>query len=145
MSRTRAARILIGLGFFSTVAVALYWIAWFAAPDLIQSRSPSAPDYGIYVAYEQAFPLGDAWLALASLLGAVGLLRRRPWGFLFMLLAGSAAIFLGLMDLLYDLEHGMFVPLTPEAVIELAIVVLLLALGPTVILITWTRRNELNA
>ena len=145
MSRSRAARILIGLGFFSTIAVALYWLAWFAAPDLVQSRSPGAPDYGIYVAFEQAFPLGDTWLALASLLGALGLIRRRPWGFLFMLLAGSAAVFLGLMDLLYDLEHGMFVPFTAEATIELAIVVLLLALGPTVILITWIRRDELNA
>ena len=144
MNRPPAARFLIGLGFFAAAAVALYWLAWFAAPVLVQSRAPGAADYGLYVAFEQAFPLGDGWLAVTSLLGAVGLIRRRPWGFLFLLLAGSAAVFLGLMDLLYDLEHGLFVPLTPAAGLELAIVALLLALGPTVIVITWTRRRALG-
>jgi hypothetical protein len=38
-----------------------------------------------------------------------------------MLLAGSAAVFLGLMDLLYDLEHRMFTPLTSGALIELVL------------------------
>lgn len=133
---------LIAMGIFAVVAVILYWAAWFLAPSVVQSRQPSAPDYAIYVAFEQAFPLADAWLALASLVGVIGLLRRRAWGFLFMLLSGSAAIFLGLMDLLYDLEHRMFVPLTQEAAVELAIVVLLLLLGPVVVGLSWSQRRR---
>ena len=65
----------------------------------------------------------------------------RDWGFLFMLLAGSAAIFLGLMDLLYDLQHGIFSEMTAESTIELGIVIFLLVLGPTVISLTWSRRR----
>jgi membrane protein DedA with SNARE-associated domain len=65
----------------------------------------------------------------------------RDWGFLFMLLAGSSAIFLGLMDLLYDLKHDMFVPLTTEAAIELIIVLLLLLLGSGVIVTMWRVRR----
>jgi hypothetical protein len=87
-------------------------------------------------------PLADGWLALAALLGVIGLWHIRDWGFLFMLLAGGAAIFLGCMDLIYDLEHSMFVPLTPEAGTELAIVIAELALGPLVIVLAWRHRRE---
>ena len=142
MKRPRAIQVLIGLGIFAVIAVLLYWITWYAAPDLIQSRSPSAPDYAIYVNFEQAFPLADGWLALSAWVGVIGLWKMRDWGFLFMLLAGSAAIFLGCMDLLYDLEHSMFAPFTPEAGIELAIVIAVLALGPLVIILAWRHRRE---
>lgn len=142
MKRPLEINIVIGLGLFAVVAVGLYWITWFAAPEFIQARTPADPDYQIYVSFEQAFPLADGWLALASLVGVIGLWRMRDWGFLFMLLARGAAIFLGLMDLLYDLEHSMFSPFTAEAVVELAIVVLLLALGPVMIALLWRQRRE---
>jgi hypothetical protein len=141
VQRPREVNVLIALGIFAAIAVALYWILWFSAPEVIQSRTPAAPDYQTYVAFEQAFPLADSWLAIGALIGVIGLWKMRDWGFLFMLLAGSAAIFLGLMDLLYDLEHSMFVPLTAESAIELAIVVLLLVLGPVVIYLTWKQRR----
>src|SRR5574341_553868 len=142
MKRPLEINIVIGLGIFAVAAVCLYWITWFAAPQFIQARAPADPDYQIYVNYGQAFPLADGWLALASLVGVLGLWRMRDWGFLFMLLAGGAAIFLGLMDLLYDLEHGMFAPFTAEAAVELVIVILLLALGPAMIALLWRRRQE---
>ena len=142
MKRPLEINVVIGLGLFAVVAVCLYWITWFAAPQFIQARAPADPDYQIYVNYGQAFPLADGWLALASLVGVLGLRRMRDWGFLFMLLAGGAAIFLGLMDLLYDLEHSMFAPFTAEAAVELVIVILLLALGPVMIALLWRRRRE---
>lgn len=135
--RPRIISIIIGLDVFVAVATVLYWIAFFAVPEAIQTR----PEDPVYVAFEQAFPLADAWLVVAATLGAIGLRRMRDWGFLFTLLAGSAAIFLGLMDLLFDLEHGIFVPLTGEALIELAIVVLLLVLGPFVTVAMWRQRR----
>jgi uncharacterized membrane protein (DUF2068 family) len=140
MERPPAVNFLVGLGIFTAVAVGLYWAAWFGSPDLVQSRTPADADYVAYVTFEEAFPLADAWLALCALIGAVGLHRMRPWGFLFMLLAGSAAMFLGFMDLLYDLEHGIFATLTPESTIELIIVTITLALGPVVIYLTWKQR-----
>ena len=142
MPRTRAINVLIGLGLFTAAAVSAYWAAWFFAPEVVQSRSPADANYAIYVAFEQAFPLADSFLAVAALIGAAGLWKMRPWGFLFMLLAGGAAMFLGCMDLLYDLEHSLFTPLTAEALIELSIVTLLLLLGPVVIWLTWHERRH---
>ena len=141
MKSPPSINIVIGLGLFAAGSIILYWTLWFLAPDLIQARHPGAPGYEIYVHFEQAFILADGWLALAALIGAIGLWKMRDWGFLFMLLAGGAAIFLGLMDLLYDLQHTMFVPLTGEAAIELVIVALLLCLGPLMIVLLWRKRG----
>jgi len=142
MKRPRDINIVIGIGIFAVIAIVLYWFARFIAPAYIQARTPATPDYHIYVNFEQAFPLADGWLAISTLLGVIGLWKMRDWGFLFMLLSGSSGIFLGLMDLLYDLEHHMFVPLTAEAATELLIVILLLVLSPLLILLTWRQRNE---
>lgn len=139
---SRSLKALISLGVFAAAAVAAYWAAWFLAPDLVQSRAPADADYALYVAYQQAFPLADSWLAAAGLLGALGLWRRRAWGGLFLLAAGGAAIFLGLMDLLYDLEHRMFTPVTGASLTELVIVVCLLALGPVTLALAWRTRGE---
>jgi hypothetical protein len=142
MPRTRAVNLLIGLGLFAAAAISAYWAAWVFAPDLVQSRSPADADYAIYVAFEQAFPLADGFLAVVALAGAVGLWKMRAWGFLCMLVAGGAALFLGCMDLLYDLEHRMFTPLTAEALIELGIVTLVWLLGLVVIGVTWHERRH---
>jgi hypothetical protein len=137
LNSTPRTNLLIGLGLFAALAISLYWILWFFAPQTIQVFNTSSPEYPTYVAFEQAFLLADSWLAIVSLCGVVGLLKMRRWGLLCMLLAGSSAIFLGLMDLMYDLQHAVFVPLTFEATTEFVIVVLLLGLGVSVIGMCW--------
>jgi hypothetical protein len=139
IGRPQGFWVIVGLLLFATVATALFWIAWFFIPNSVQ-----ASNWECYIVFEQAFPLADAWMAIAALIAAIGLWRRKDWGFLFGLLAGGAAIFLGLMDLLYDLEHGTFARLTAESLIELVIVVLVLALGPVVITYLWTHRRQLG-
>jgi len=141
MSRPRSINIVIGLGIFAFIAILLYWIAWFLAPSLVQSRTPDHPDFVCYVTYEQSFPLADAYVAISALLGVIGLWKMRAWGFLCMMLVSGGAIFLGLMDLLYDLEHSIFFPLTAESTTELVIVFLLLALGPVTATLLWKNRR----
>lgn len=143
MKRPLGINLVIVWGIIGALTVCLYWMLWFLAPDSIQARGPEAPDYEIYVNFEGAFPLADAWLAAAALVGVVGLWKMRDWGFLFTTLAFGAAIFLGLMDLLYDIEHQMFSPLNVEAAVELAIVLLNLILNPLGIVILWRHRRRL--
>ena len=139
IGRPRGFGVIVGLLLILTVVTTLYWIAWFFLPASVQ-----ASNWECYMVFEQAFPLADAWLIITALIGTIGLWQRKDWGVLFGLLAGSAAIFLGLMDLLYDLEHGIFARLTAESLIELVIVVYLLALGPAIIAYLWTRRRQLG-
>jgi hypothetical protein len=115
------------------------------ATALVRARAPGAADYSIYMAFEGALLLADGWVAVASLAGAAGLWRMRDWGLLFTLLGAGAGLFLGLIDLLYDLEHGMYVPLSGNAALELAIVAGLLILCPLSAYLAWPQRHALRA
>ena len=138
MKLNRDIKILIGLGVLASISVVLYWLAWFIEPSLVQTNSPQAHDYVLYVDFQQAFILADAWFSISAMSAAVGLWRRRPWGLLFTFLGGGSAVFLGLLDLLYDLQHGVFSwPLSSSAVTEFAIVAFLLTLGPLSIILSW--------
>jgi hypothetical protein len=142
MKSSREINIVIGIGIFTFAAIVAYWFFWFTVPRIVQSRTPIDPDFAVYSGYALAFPLPDTFVAVASLIGVKGLLKMKDWGFLSMLLAAGGAIFLGLEDLLFDLENHMFAPFNAAAGIELAIVVAIMALGPTMIILLWKHRKE---
>ncbi len=143
MKRPAGINAAIGIGIFAVIAITLYWFLWFAVPGVVQSRMPPDPAYAVYAGYELAFPLPDAFAALAALVGVIGLWRLRPWGLFSMLLGAGACFFLGLEDLLFDLENGLFFPFSAAAAIELAIVLLILSLGPLLTILLWKNRRLL--
>jgi len=143
MNRPKDINVVIGIGIFAVVAITAYWLIWFAVPGVVQSRMPGDPGYPIYSGYELAFPLPDAFVAIAALLGVIGLWAMKDWGFLAMLLAAGGAFFLGLEDVLFDLENQMFAPFNSAAIIELAIVLIILSLGPVMTVLLWRHRKEL--
>jgi hypothetical protein len=63
-----------GLLFFAFAATLAYWIIYFTSGD-VQVRHDK-----VYLAFENAFPLADAWMAVCALLGAIGLWQRKSWG-----------------------------------------------------------------
>ncbi len=88
------------------VAAALlmaYWVAWFTDRSIVASAQTS-----YYIAFEQAFPLADAWLATAAILAAVQLWRRRPSALVWLVVVGGAGVYLCALDVLYDLQHGIY-------------------------------------
>jgi len=143
MKRSKDINLVIGIGIFAFVAILAYWFCWFVFPDAIQARTPADPDFVSYMVYELAFPLPDAFVAIAALIGVIGLWKMKDWGFLSMLLAVGGTFFLGLEDLLFDLENNMFVPFNGAAGIELAIVLLIMSLGPLMTILLWRRRKDL--
>jgi len=125
---------IIGLLLFTFAATLAYWMIYFTSGD-VQVRHDE-----VYLAFENAFPLADAWMAFCALLGAIGLWQRRNWGFLFGLLAASSAIFLGLMDVLFNLQQGIYAMGGVETALEVAINLLTLGLGPVIIVYLWKNR-----
>jgi hypothetical protein len=128
---------IIGVLLFACLATLAYWVVFFTSGD-VQVRQDE-----VYLAYERAFPLADTWMAACALLGAVGLWRRRAWGVVFGLLAASSAVFLGLLDLLFDLNEGILTSGGIEATIEMAIILLSLVIGPAAIVYLWVNRSAL--
>jgi len=114
-----------------------YWTLWFADRDSIASEHSDA-----YYSFENAFPLADLWLGLACLAALVALGRRQPIALLWLLCSGSAALYLGCMDLLYDLENDIFTKGGGGA-FEAVIVVLTWVFALTVLTWSWRHRDEL--
>jgi hypothetical protein len=131
---------MIGLLWFGSVATVAYWVIWF----LVDRSWLATADTASYYAFENAFPLADAWMAVTGALAAIALTRRQPSALLWMLLAGSATLFLAGMDILFDLENGIYVHGDPGNVaVELLINVGCLAGGAAVIRFAWTYRLHL--
>lgn len=119
------------------VLLIAYWVLWFAVRDVVASGSTQS-----YYDFEDAFPLADAWLVVALVGVLVGLRRRSPWALFWLLVGGGAGIYLGLMDTLYDLEHGIWTS-GAGGVIEACIVVVTFTFSIGLLRWAWRRRHTL--
>lgn len=109
-----------------TAAVTIaYWV------DFFGRGSVHVVEEEWYIRFERAFPAADGWMALCSLIAGVGLLAGSDAGIVFGLAAAGALVFLGLMDVLFNLQNGLY-RLLPESLAmwaEVVINVWSLALG----------------
>ena len=125
---------------FLVIAVVIdvaYWAIWWANRRLVASEDSQS-----YYEFENAFPLADLWLGVACVLALVSLRRRQPSALFWLLCAGSAALYLACMDLLYDIQNDIFLSGT-GGVIEAVIVLLTAVFSVTVLRWTWLHRGEL--
>ncbi len=129
--RLLAAVLLVG-----GIGTILYWVAFFTSGVVQATQDPC------YLAFERAFPAADGWTAANAIAAAIALWRRRPSAVLFALAAGSGFIFLGLMDVLYNLEHGMYAIHSAEMANEVVINVFCLTVGAFAIAYAWSGRRE---
>ena len=131
-------RWMIGLLWFGALATVAYWVVWFG----INRSWLATIDTPSYYAFENAFPGSDAWMAATAALGGVALQRRRASALLWMLLAGSASVYLAGMDVLFDLENGIYRQGDAGGVaVEVFINVGCLAGGIAIIAFAWRHRR----
>jgi hypothetical protein len=84
-----------------------------------------------YLRFERSFPVADSWMAACSLVAAVGLLTDSSYGTVFGLVAAGALVFLGLMDLTFNVQNKLFrlLPGSAEMWAEVVIITWCLSLG----------------
>jgi hypothetical protein len=116
---------------------ATYWTLWLTRRDWIASDHTHS-----YYEFENAFPLADLWLGIACVLALVALRTRRPSALLWLVCAGSAGLYLFAMDLLYDVQNGIFAK-GGGGVFEAVIVALTFVFSVTVLTWSWRHRAEL--
>ncbi len=114
-----------------------YWVAWLAHRSLVASETTSA-----YTAFEDAFPLADGWLALCLVAASYCLVTARRAALFWLLAGGGAGLYLFAMDVLYDLQHGVWGK-GANGVMELAINLVTLGLSVFVLRWTWIRKEAL--
>ncbi len=130
----RAVRIMLVVAIVIDVA---YWTVWFSHRAWVESDTTEA-----YVAFENAFPLADAWLGLTCVLAFIALGRRAPSALLWLIAAGSAGMYLFCMDVLYDLQNDIYGK-GAGGVIEAAINLITLAFSVVALRWAWSRRDAL--
>ena len=131
----RGSTAVIGLLWTSAAVTVLYWVVFFTSGDVRSSEAEC------YLAFERAFPAADLWLTVASIAAAEGLRRRREWGVLFGIAAGSAAIYLGCMDVLYNLENDMYARPSGPIAGEIVINLFCFTFGPFLLWYFWKNRS----
>jgi hypothetical protein len=141
MQRSTALTITAALMLLTAIGIILFWGIFFA--DLTAQReSAFASRSGTWFAWELSFPLADAWIALTAIAGAISLWHMRPTGLLFGLVSGGAMVFLGLIDLLFFLENGLYLPMNAEAATELLIHLWATGFGLFAIATVWKHRKN---
>jgi hypothetical protein len=134
--RTGVVAVVCAVTAAGTVA---YWVAFFAAGNALHAGTGT-----VYHAFEHAFPAADLWMASAAAAATVGLLRRASWTVAAGIAAGSALIFLGLLDVLFDVEQGVYARPSGATAAEVVINVYCLTVGPFLMRWFWRHRRALD-
>jgi hypothetical protein len=137
--RLPGERFVVGAMALGVVLTVAYWTLWYAARSSVASNARPA-----YYEFENAFPLADGWAVLCLCLAIVLLRRRSPAAALWLTAGGGAAIYLFAMDVLYDLERGIWWNSGAGGGIELVINGLTLGLGSLLLRWTWVHRRALR-
>lgn len=121
-----------------SLVIIAYWVAWFSHRSLVAASSGA-----VYTNFEQAFPLADGLIVLFLVLGARALARRSPLAVAYLLLGAGAGFYLGAMDVLFDLEHGVWTK-GVNGLVELAINAVTVVAAVAFSRWTWRRRRALD-
>ncbi len=114
-----------------------YWVDYFTTGRVRSSEDPT------HVAFENAFPLADGYMALCLAGAARSLRRQRPSAVAWGIAAGSAMVYLAAMDTLYNLENGKYSDRTAEMAVEALINAGTWTLGPFFMWRSWRARARL--
>ena len=138
----RGGGFILGVLIFGVLATLAYWVVWFGVDREVLASAHTES----YYAFENSFPVADLWMVFTGIAASSALLRRRPSALLWSIAAGAISIYLGLLDVLFDLENGIYrSPDTGGVIVELAINVLTLSMGTVVMIWAWRSRRALLA
>ncbi len=132
---------IILLAYFQIIfamGIIIFWILFFMFENNNTENSE------IFLAHERAFPVPDlGYLTPCLIIGSIGILNNKHYGFLFSLLAGSSLIFLALLDTTFGILQGLFTSDLTESLVYGFISLALFLLGIIIIVVLWRNRKQL--
>lgn len=106
----------IGVLVAGSILVCAYWIAFFHSdltmPHFVHDvQNPALVQLTtVYMGFESAFPLADLLVAVTAALATFYLIGQDAKAVLFGLVASGALGFLALLDISFNLSHGLYTP-----------------------------------
>jgi hypothetical protein len=136
----RGGHFILGSLIFCVLATLAYWFVWFVVDrDLLASSHSDS-----YYAFENAFPVADAWMVVSGAAASVALVRRRASALFWTIATGAISVYLGLLDVLFNLENDIYRSADSGGVLlEIAINLLTLVLGTVGMVWAWRNRRQL--
>jgi hypothetical protein len=120
-------QILLALGFIG------FWIYFFA----VENRNPENTE--VYLAFERSFPVPDLlWITPCLIISALGLIMNQAFGVFFTIISGSSLIFLGLLDISFNIQNGGYKGSISDTIMNLFINLICVILGPIFVIYAWT-------
>jgi len=101
----RGVKMLITLSvlwILTAICCIYYWIDFYVRGEV------QVVNEDWYVKFQKAFTIADSWMAVSALVGAIGLLSGQLYGLLFALIAAASLIFLGLMDVTFNIQNNLY-------------------------------------
>ncbi len=119
-------QILLGFGFVG------FWVIFY----FTEYQNPKMEETAF--THEKSFPLPDlGWIMPCLFIAGFGLLLEQKFGFFFSALAGSGMMFLGLIDLAYDIQNDVFKKREFSTYMGILIILIMLIFGPICIIFAW--------
>ncbi len=118
--------IIVILEFIWVVLFLGFWISFF----IVDNKSKMSE---VEYKHELSFPFPDlGWITPCILISAIGLLMSHPLGYFFSALAGSGMMFLGIIDLAFNLQNNKFnrEKYGFDALVSMGVVILTLIFAP---------------
>lgn len=132
MTLGSVSNVFIVLEVVFAVLTIVFWILFLFVPGSVQSS-----DERCYMVFEHSFVAADLWMCVAFFLSAYFLYHRDPAGVLWGIVGGGTSVFLGLMDVLYNIENGMYKKINAGMFFEILINLGTLIFGGITIQYTW--------
>jgi hypothetical protein len=98
----RDTKIIASFELLTALGLVFFWIGFFTI-----GLAPESPPQ-CYFAYERSFPLPDLILAAALFISSRLLFKRKPSGRSLSLLCAGALMFLGILDLSFNIQNGIY-------------------------------------
>ena len=106
------------------IGIGGFWIFFF----MVENKNPEKEEW--YLKHERSFPLPDLGLiSVCLIVAAAGLLSGERFGIFFTIVSGGGLIFLGLIDLAFNLQNGLFKTKNMDAYMSIGIVSIVLVMG----------------
>jgi hypothetical protein len=133
MKQNKIQKTIPVLEILTGTGIILFWIAFFTV-GLAPTHPPEC-----YFAYEHAFPPPDIILSIALIASGILLLKGRPAGVKLSLISAGGLIFLGILDISFNLQNGVYLISTGELISNGFINLWCVGFGLTIIFRLWSR------
>lgn len=122
-------RLIASLEIVTGVGILLFWVAFFTV-----GLAPENPPV-CYFAYEHSFPLPDSLLAILLLGAGILMMKGRKLGYSLSLVAAGALMFLGLVDLSFNILNGVYLVSTLDLIMNAFINIWCMGFGLAMVIV----------